>query len=75
MTNLMETLIERLQALPDEKQDQYAAVYLAELEDDERWEKLFSQTTEKQWEKLAEQARQEKEQGDSLPLDEFLKSA
>jgi uncharacterized protein YeaO (DUF488 family) len=70
----METLIDRLERLPSEKQDQYAAVYLAELEDDERWEKLFARTTERQWTKLAEQARREKEKNNSVPLDEFLES-
>ncbi|PSQ89649.1 MAG: hypothetical protein BRD45_02485 [Bacteroidetes bacterium QS_8_64_10] len=74
MTELMETLIDRLERLPSEKQDQYAAVYLAELEDDERWEKLFARTTERQWTKLAEQARREKEKNNSVPLDEFLES-
>jgi len=72
MTKLMQQFIERLQEIPENKQDEYAAVYLKELEDDQRWEELFARTTEEQWEKLVKEAREEVEKGETLPLDKFL---
>jgi len=72
MTQLMRTLVEKLQALPEEEQDRYAAVYLSELQSDRRWEELFARTTDEQWKKLANEAREEREKGESIPLDEFL---
>jgi hypothetical protein len=68
----MKKFIERLQDIPEEEQDKYAAVYLQELEDDQRWEELFARTTEEQWEKLVEMAREDAREGESVPLDEFL---
>jgi hypothetical protein len=70
MTDLMQRLVERLQELPEDEQDRYAAVYLAELDDDARWERLFRETTEAQWAKLAEQARAQED--DTVPLADFL---
>lgn len=52
MTELMQHFIERLREIPEEEQDKYAATYLKELEDDQRWEELFARTTEEQWEKV-----------------------
>lgn len=72
MTTLMKKLIDRLQKLPEEEQDKYAATYLKELEDDQRWEKLFARTTEEQWERLIAAVREESEAGASVPLGEFL---
>lgn len=73
MTQMMKTLIAKLEELPEEEQDRYAAVYLAELEDDRRWEELFARTTEEQWEKLAQEARTELARGESVALDALLK--
>ena len=72
MTQLMETLIEKLSGLPEEKQDEYAATYLSLLEDDQRWDELFARTTDEQWKKMADEAQKEMERGESMPLDEFL---
>jgi len=72
MTTLMKTLIERLQELPEEEQDKYAATYLKELEEDQRWEELFDQTTEEQWKTLVEDARTEEKEETTVPLDQFL---
>lgn len=72
MTELMQQFIERLREIPEEQQDKYAATYLKELEDDQRWEELFACTTEEQWETLIEEAREEVEEGQTVPLDEFL---
>lgn len=72
MTTLMKTFIERLQELPEEEQDKYAATYLKELEEDQRWEELFDQTTEEQWEALIEETRKDEEEETTVPLDQFL---
>lgn len=68
----MKKFIERLQEIPEEEQDKYAATYLKELEDDQRWEELFARTTEEQWEKLIKEASEEVEKGETVPLGEFL---
>lgn len=68
----MQTFIERLQELPEEKQDKYAAMYLEELEADQRWETLFEQTTEEQWKGLVEEAQTETKNEETVPLDQFL---
>jgi len=72
MTKLMKEFIERLQEIPEEEQDKYAATYLKELEDDQRWEELFARTTEEQWEKLVKEAQEDVEKEETVPLDEFL---
>ena len=72
MTKLMKQFIDRLQEIPEEEQDKYAATYLKELEDDQRWEELFSRTTEEQWEKLVKEAEKDVEKEETVPLDEFL---
>ena len=46
MTNT-EILQKKLNGLPKDKRERYAAMILAELEDEERWEELFAGTTEK----------------------------
>lgn len=68
----MKTLIERLRELPEEEQDKYAAAYLKELEADQRWEKLFDETTDEQWEALVEEVRANVEEEETVPLDQFL---
>ncbi len=72
MTTLMRTLIDRLRALPEDEQDKYAAAYLKELEEDQRWEELFDQTTEEEWEALVDEARRDVEDEKTVPLDRFL---
>ncbi len=37
MTKALEKVIERLQQMPDERQDALAAMVLHEIEEDERW--------------------------------------
>ena len=55
MTNT-EILQKKLNGLPKEKRERFAAMILAELEDEERWEELFAGTTEKQWQAMAEKS-------------------
>ena len=42
MTKLMEQAINRLRALPVEKQDSFAGIVLAELDGDGEWDRLLS---------------------------------
>lgn len=72
MTELMKVLVRRLVDIPEEKQDEYAAVYLAELEDDQRWEELFDRTTDEQWEAMISEALEEAEKEELVPLNEVL---
>ena len=55
MTKLMEKAIDRLRALPTDKQDSFAGFLLAELESDTTWDRLLSQRSS-ELERLADQA-------------------
>jgi len=44
MTELLERAIARLQTLPASEQDAIAAMILAEIEDDRRWDESFSRS-------------------------------
>jgi hypothetical protein len=68
MTKLMEQAIERLRALPPEKQDSFAGFVLYELESEERWDKLLTECAPA-LERLADEAWAEHEAGLSEPLD------
>lgn len=46
MSALLEKAFERLQALPQEEQDQMASQILAELEDEREWKVRFAQKRE-----------------------------
>ncbi|MBJ7901664.1 MAG: hypothetical protein GC158_17495 [Cyanobacteria bacterium RI_101] len=46
MTELLERAMSRLQSLPASKQDAIAAIILAEIEDDERWDEAFSRSSD-----------------------------
>ena len=47
MTQLLEKVLSEVQKLPPEKQDAIAAVILEELEDEQLWEKAFSESEDK----------------------------
>ena len=71
----METLVEKLSSLPEEKQDEYAASYLAQLEDGERWDKLFADPrSHEALSQTAEEARRAYEAGETEPLEELFKT-
>jgi len=44
MTELLEHAIARLQTLPDSEQNVIASIILDELEDERRWDELFSRS-------------------------------
>ncbi len=62
MTELLKDLLAKLAKLPAERQNELAALLLAELEADERWDELFAKSQDK-LEALADEA-----------LDEFARS-
>lgn len=74
MTELLQQAIAQIQKLPPEQQDAIAARFLAELQDEQKWENLFSATTENQWDRMAQMVRQEIERGETFPLDEVFPS-
>jgi hypothetical protein len=68
MTELLKKAFEQAAKLPPKEQDAFAALVLAELEADARWDKAFgdSQAT---LEALADEARSELRAGRTEPLD------
>jgi hypothetical protein len=67
MTELLERAMSRLQSLPASKQDAIAAIILAEIEDDERWDEAFSHSPDL-LAKLATAAMAEYRSGQSQEL-------
>ncbi|MEO1290230.1 MAG: hypothetical protein AAFV93_20965 [Chloroflexota bacterium] len=67
MTQLMEQALAQIATLSDEQQDTIAAIILAELESEERWEKLFEESQDLLSE-LADEALDEHHAGKSKPL-------
>ena len=47
MTQLLEKVLTEVHKLPPEKQDAIAAVILEELEDEQLWDKAFSESEDK----------------------------
>jgi hypothetical protein len=57
MTQLLKKAFERAAGLPQEEQDRFARVMLAELESEQRWTELFSRPeSEDLLERLADEA-------------------
>jgi hypothetical protein len=59
MTELLQQAIAQIQQLPPEQQDAIAARFLAELQDEQKWETHFAATTDDQWDRMAAMVRQE----------------
>ena len=74
MTQLLRRAISELSKLPDDTQDALATRILADMEDDQAWDVQFAATTEEQWARLAEMAQREIAAGDSMSLEEFLRT-
>jgi hypothetical protein len=58
MSQLLEQAVEKLRKLPDVEQEAIAAIILAEIEDERRWEELFSRSPDK-LKALAERAMEQ----------------
>ncbi|MFM7794924.1 MAG: hypothetical protein ACKO90_45050, partial [Microcystis panniformis] len=62
----------QIQQLPPEQQDAIAARFLADLEDEHKWETRFAATTEEQWDQMAAMVRQEIAKGETMPLEQVF---
>ena len=68
MTKLLKEVIAKLAKLPAERQNELAALLLAEMEADERWDELFAKSQDK-LETLADEALDEHARGETRPFD------
>ncbi|MBD2579208.1 hypothetical protein [Oscillatoria sp. FACHB-1406] len=72
MTELLQQAIAQIQKLPPDQQDAIAAQFLAELQDEQKWETRFAATTDDRWDRMAAMVRQEIAAGETVPLDEVF---
>lgn len=68
MTKLLEQAMQRVAELPEDEQDAVAALVLAELESEGRWEKRFAESQDALAE-LADEAAELDEEGSTTPLE------
>jgi hypothetical protein len=68
MTQLLERAFSEASKLPEEEQDAFASLLLAELESERRWSRAFASTLN-QLAKLADDALAEFEAGETQPMD------
>jgi len=59
MTKLLEEAIAQIEKLPPDQQDAIAPQFLAELQDEQKWETRFTATTDDQWDQMAAIVHQE----------------
>ena len=72
MTELLRQAIAQIEKLPPEQQDAIAARFLAELQDDQKWETSFAETTDDQWDRMAAMVRKDIANGKTLPLEKIF---
>jgi hypothetical protein len=68
MTELLERAITKLKSLPDSEQNEIASIILDEIEDERRWDELFSHSPDI-LAKLAASAMAEHHAGQTQELD------
>ena len=74
MTELLQQVIAQIEKLPLDRQDEIAAICMAELQDEQKWETRFESTTNEQWDRMAEMVRQEIATGETVPLNTVFPS-
>jgi hypothetical protein len=74
MTELLRQAIAQIEKLPADQQDAIAARFLAESQDEQKWEARFASTTDEQWDQMAAMVRHEIARGETVPLDEVFPS-
>jgi hypothetical protein len=74
VTELLRQAIAQIEQLSPDQQDAIAARFLAELQDEQKWETRFSATTDDQWDQMAAMVRQEIAIGKTVPLDTVFPS-
>jgi hypothetical protein len=67
MTTLLKDMLAKLAKLPAERQNELAAILLAEMEADERWNELFAKSQD-ELEALADEALAENHAGKTMPF-------
>lgn len=72
MTELLQQAIAQIQKLPPDQQDAIASRFLAELQDEQKWESRFAATTDDQWDQMAAMVRQEIATGETAPLSDVF---
>lgn len=72
MTELLRQVIAQIEKLPPDQQDAIATRFLAELQDEQKWDTRFAATTDNQWDQMAAMVRQEIAKGETVPLDEVF---
>jgi nitrate/TMAO reductase-like tetraheme cytochrome c subunit len=68
VTELLQQAIAKIEQLPIEQQDEIAARFLTELQDDQKWKTSFAETTDDEWDRMAAMVRQEIASEDTVPL-------
>ena len=68
MTELLRQVSAQIEKLPPNQQDAIAARFLAELQDEQKWETRFAATTDDQWDQMAAIVRLEIASGETVPL-------
>jgi len=74
MTELLQQAIAQIEKLSADRQDAIAARFLAELQDEQKWETSFASTTDNQWDQMAAMVRQEIAKGETVPLEAVFPS-
>jgi hypothetical protein len=74
MTELLQQVIAQIEKLPLDRQDAIAAICMAELQDEQKWETRFESTTDEQWDRIAEMVRKEIATGETFPLNTVFPS-
>jgi hypothetical protein len=71
MTDLLKKAFDAISALPPERQNAMAKMILAEIEDEERWDKSFAASQDK-LAAMADEALAEHRAGKTRPMDDVL---
>jgi hypothetical protein len=71
MSSLLEKALERVAALPPGEQDAIASQILASLADEKAWKRRFAEKRDV-IRRMAQEALQEDERGETLPLADLL---
>ena len=72
MTHLLEKAFAEANKLAPEDQDALAERILADLRDEEAWDRSFENTTNDQWDRMADLARKEIRSGETRNLDDVV---
>ncbi len=72
MTELLQGAIAAIESLPADLQDAIAASLLAEVVNEQAWERQFRETTDAQWDEIAERTRRAVAAGEVTSLSDVF---